>query len=302
MVGAAPEITTFPHSRHDCLIHPLQDLNRAQKEKLFCGNCFCFVCDVKVSECKHWSQHCVAVNNAHWQGERQRMQRLKALGNTSGDLCTLCEGSGFSNLLYRRGRCSRCAGTGVLKASLIKMVPGVPTYVTCKCHGGPIPKNMYARVVDNSRIIREKEQNGNEYAIHVPKLDFWYNCQYQSIVIYSLEEMKYLTTVAALPPSVSLTGYRNIPDNGSKWPVGFSLKKNKSVNLMINTPDNISIDGKTLRKDWVMEFHAVPANLKWMRRSVDEYGQSIYYHHSQRSRKFCWHLKITIDIPNNFGT
>jgi hypothetical protein len=49
-------LSDFPHSRQDCVTHPLARATAV----LFCKNCYCFVCDVKASECHLWSNHCQA--------------------------------------------------------------------------------------------------------------------------------------------------------------------------------------------------------------------------------------------------
>jgi hypothetical protein len=65
MIGNGPEVSEFPHSRHDCLIHPIQNRTKTFKKTKFCVNCYCFVCDVKVAECKHWNDHCMATNTSY---------------------------------------------------------------------------------------------------------------------------------------------------------------------------------------------------------------------------------------------
>ena len=45
----------FPHSRQDCVSFPIKN-----DSKKFCKNCYCFICDIKASECSNWSSHCDA--------------------------------------------------------------------------------------------------------------------------------------------------------------------------------------------------------------------------------------------------
>jgi hypothetical protein len=49
-------LSDFPHSRQDCVTHPMARATAI----LFCKNCYCFVCDIKASECHLWRSHCHA--------------------------------------------------------------------------------------------------------------------------------------------------------------------------------------------------------------------------------------------------
>ena len=67
-------LSELPHMRHTCATFTfgtVQDLNLKH-----CRNCFCYVCDVKVSECQDWSSHCCAHENDDvWKAKRQSMRK-----------------------------------------------------------------------------------------------------------------------------------------------------------------------------------------------------------------------------------
>lgn len=66
-------LSDFPHSREDCVVHPI--INNAE---LHCPKCFCYVCDVRVAECRNWKVHCSArFQDSYWKAERFR-RRLQA--------------------------------------------------------------------------------------------------------------------------------------------------------------------------------------------------------------------------------
>ena len=74
----------FPHAREHCrrpeysfvktsrAPHSVRDGARIQNQK-HCPNCYCFVCDVKSSECKQWDTHCMATDtDKSWAAERAK--------------------------------------------------------------------------------------------------------------------------------------------------------------------------------------------------------------------------------------
>jgi hypothetical protein len=61
-------LSDFPHSREDCVVHPI--VNDAE---LHCPKCFCYVCDVLVADCVNWRVHCSArFQDSYWKVERLR--------------------------------------------------------------------------------------------------------------------------------------------------------------------------------------------------------------------------------------
>ena len=73
MVGAPPAITNYPHARFNCLVHPFKGLTKKEK-RITCDNCYCFVCDILATDCKSWSDHCVAENTKDWQDKRHNIE------------------------------------------------------------------------------------------------------------------------------------------------------------------------------------------------------------------------------------
>ena len=73
-------LTDFPHAREHCRVH----LFRVDPA-LHCINCFCFVCDNPVSDCKEWNDHCHATQALpKWRQERQqRANQAAAAPQTS---------------------------------------------------------------------------------------------------------------------------------------------------------------------------------------------------------------------------
>mmetsp|Transcript_22363 Transcript_22363/g.22694 ORF Transcript_22363/g.22694 Transcript_22363/m.22694 type:complete len:205 (+) Transcript_22363:151-765(+) len=67
-------IADFAHPRGDCVNYPFEN---GPKSKLYCPKCYCYVCDVLVSECTKWDTHCQAVRSvSKWQSQRE-YQRSK---------------------------------------------------------------------------------------------------------------------------------------------------------------------------------------------------------------------------------
>lgn len=67
----------YPHFHFQC------GTEKGKKNSLqtlrFCRNCFCFVCDVRASECKQWNDHAHAVDEYHWRNKRNLRRRLRDL-------------------------------------------------------------------------------------------------------------------------------------------------------------------------------------------------------------------------------
>ncbi|VEU37751.1 unnamed protein product [Pseudo-nitzschia multistriata] len=58
--GGQNALSDFPHAREDCVVHPFANDGRAQTNRTFCPNCYCYVCDLPASGCGEWSAHCQA--------------------------------------------------------------------------------------------------------------------------------------------------------------------------------------------------------------------------------------------------
>ena len=74
----------FPHARQDCVKFPMNKSTAI----FFCNNCYCYVCDVKASECPSWlNSHCRAkkgdflFENMRRQARRNRKQLEKSSAN-----------------------------------------------------------------------------------------------------------------------------------------------------------------------------------------------------------------------------
>ena len=62
-------LSDYPHSREDCVVHPIILHVNAE---LNCPQCYCYVCDVPVTDCRHWKQHCLARHqDPFWQTKRR---------------------------------------------------------------------------------------------------------------------------------------------------------------------------------------------------------------------------------------
>ena len=73
---ATNPLLMFPHMRHTCAKHPFVLEGGVDRNYNHCPKCFCFVCDVLVSECKMWSgvdgQHCDAHDGCDlWSAKRR---------------------------------------------------------------------------------------------------------------------------------------------------------------------------------------------------------------------------------------
>jgi hypothetical protein len=80
-VGATGKnpLSDFAHPRYDCIIKPF-----SREPTNFCPNCYCYVCDVKASECEQWKlsddenkhdSHCYADRKVvRWKRRRSRLR------------------------------------------------------------------------------------------------------------------------------------------------------------------------------------------------------------------------------------
>ena len=125
--GLLPE--HLPHQRALCPLHPFHATERLvaapiDGNEAACSNCYCLVCDARVSECRHWRGGDPAHCNAHsdsalWRQKRvnAKRQRTRAAQVTQARLP--CSTPGCSREAYHDGLCSteraggrRSAGCG----------------------------------------------------------------------------------------------------------------------------------------------------------------------------------------------
>jgi uncharacterized membrane protein YiaA len=50
----------MPHPRESCPRHPFSRSKSVPQNKLMCAYCYCYICEVKASECPDWNVHCDA--------------------------------------------------------------------------------------------------------------------------------------------------------------------------------------------------------------------------------------------------
>jgi hypothetical protein len=50
----------MPHPRESCSRHPFSRAKNVPQNKLMCAYCYCYICEVKASECPDWNVHCDA--------------------------------------------------------------------------------------------------------------------------------------------------------------------------------------------------------------------------------------------------
>jgi hypothetical protein len=99
VVGESANTMHLLHARHHCRIWPLPKLSKKgtpknkAKATLYCTLCWCYVCDVPVSQCGMWVEgregqeegdggHCLATENGRRKGEWKR-ERSKARAEAS---------------------------------------------------------------------------------------------------------------------------------------------------------------------------------------------------------------------------
>ena len=51
-------LQTFAHARCQCPLHPFASTEHSEA----CDKCHCYVCDVPVSQCPKWAEHCHATD------------------------------------------------------------------------------------------------------------------------------------------------------------------------------------------------------------------------------------------------
>jgi len=68
----------LPHMRPHCTEHPFQSGEHAASNSQTCDLCYCYVCDVPVKDCKHWTLHCNATDKGprayYWNSMRRSEQ------------------------------------------------------------------------------------------------------------------------------------------------------------------------------------------------------------------------------------
>ncbi|KAJ1408129.1 hypothetical protein B484DRAFT_337020, partial [Ochromonadaceae sp. CCMP2298] len=72
----------MPHARDSCFAHPYAATTlsgphsvlatRRAANMRHCPMCYCYVCDIKASECADWMEHCLSTYKENrWKAERQ---------------------------------------------------------------------------------------------------------------------------------------------------------------------------------------------------------------------------------------
>eukprot|EP01034_Spumella_vulgaris_P021902 gene21903-27979_t len=75
----------MPHQREACPQHPFGSQAKNPQDMVhnikFCPNCYCFVCDIKTSDCCDWAEHCHATHKDNkWRLEKSaRNSRIMSL-------------------------------------------------------------------------------------------------------------------------------------------------------------------------------------------------------------------------------
>ena len=83
--------SNLPHLRANCTIHKFTNDRHFE----FCDNCYCYVCDIRTSECKFWANHCHATNEgdqkARWKKykDEELERRRKAEGKPKKKMKTI---------------------------------------------------------------------------------------------------------------------------------------------------------------------------------------------------------------------
>ena len=71
----ATTLATFAHARCHCSLHPFASTDHAAA----CSKCHCYVCDLPVSQCPKWAEHCHATDTGKdadkWKYLRDRSKR-----------------------------------------------------------------------------------------------------------------------------------------------------------------------------------------------------------------------------------
>lgn len=92
LVGTKNQVS-LPHMRPHCTNQPFQNkagyiaAARTVKNMQYCGNCYCYVCDSLVPQCKAWTTHCHATDQGprayYWKQERQKAKSNKGSPHSS---------------------------------------------------------------------------------------------------------------------------------------------------------------------------------------------------------------------------
>jgi len=66
-------LSDFPHPRHQCVVKPF-----TKNPQDFCPNCYCYICDIKASECTKWMEiHCKANDDIKWYRQRRKIRNKR---------------------------------------------------------------------------------------------------------------------------------------------------------------------------------------------------------------------------------
>jgi hypothetical protein len=66
-------LSDYPHPRHECVVKSF-----TKNPEHFCPNCYCFVCDIKASECTKWMDcHCKADSDIKWRRQRSKIRNKR---------------------------------------------------------------------------------------------------------------------------------------------------------------------------------------------------------------------------------
>lgn len=66
-------LSDFPHCRENCVNFSFI----VGKEKEYCQNCFCYVCDIPASQCQIWEEHCRASHKLPQWRQAREAQKVK---------------------------------------------------------------------------------------------------------------------------------------------------------------------------------------------------------------------------------
>lgn len=74
----------MPHPRSLCAKNTFATASPFQKQMDTCNQCYCYVCDLKVSDCKKWATHCLADHTMpYWVGQRKAAKAAKLGGGAA---------------------------------------------------------------------------------------------------------------------------------------------------------------------------------------------------------------------------
>ena len=66
----------MPHPRSMCAKGtPFPEASPTEKQKHVCEQCYCYVCDVKVADCKNWLGHCLADHRVQYWKEKRKVAK-----------------------------------------------------------------------------------------------------------------------------------------------------------------------------------------------------------------------------------